>query len=682
MAHFSIECTTCQSRLLVRDLSAIGQILACPKCSGMVQIEPPAGWSPDASATAANAEATIATPPAQSSAAPVAEPAASAPAETNAQPAKTAPQSPPSAPTAADVTAATQTLEPPALGWQSSLESQTHRTIIIAFGSLAAVAVLALLGVFAWNWMSRSQTSQLANGAESRLQASAPATKQPSASGESPAATDRPKAEEPDAPVAKEPQLAPLPQLPEASPPATEEQQPIEAATLDTDTEEQPKNPALPATEPVVNDNVEAPSDESQDDDSLNEDEPNIAETEETPIEESPVEGPLLVEASAAQRHDPPVAEEGSVQDQIAERLAFRVQQIELPGAGLREFIELVIDLTALPISFDLQAVPPRQIADVSPIKVEKQDVSIAELLSQTLTKAGFTYTSSANGLTVTSQSAASKKIKRYRYPTDDLLSDEIDSQAAIAALLKRMVAPRSWQPALGARIEVLNDEVWIEQTSAVHARLVAFCERLRLARGLPLKSRFAAERFSLVTPRSEFASRLSQNVTCNFYQPAPFREVLAFLEKDTGLKFFVDWPSLQAEGFTPSTQVTCSVHDEPLESALDRIMPPLGLAWQMVDQQSIEIMGRQRAEAELTLAFYDLGDLIRNGKTAADLQTQVQQAVDQSPGLGDASRWSGQGGPAELYFDTPSRYLAVLQSHAAQAVIQRRLVDLKSVDH
>ena len=40
---FSIICTTCQTRLRVRDESAIGQILACPKCGSMVMVDGPNG---------------------------------------------------------------------------------------------------------------------------------------------------------------------------------------------------------------------------------------------------------------------------------------------------------------------------------------------------------------------------------------------------------------------------------------------------------------------------------------------------------------------------------------------------------------------------------------------------------------------------------------------------------------
>ena len=41
MEPFVIRCATCKAKLKVRDVSAVGQILACPKCRSMVLIEPP-----------------------------------------------------------------------------------------------------------------------------------------------------------------------------------------------------------------------------------------------------------------------------------------------------------------------------------------------------------------------------------------------------------------------------------------------------------------------------------------------------------------------------------------------------------------------------------------------------------------------------------------------------------------
>src|SRR5687768_8470323 len=44
MDLFSITCTTCKTRLKVRDEAVIGNILSCPKCGGMVMVKPPDDW--------------------------------------------------------------------------------------------------------------------------------------------------------------------------------------------------------------------------------------------------------------------------------------------------------------------------------------------------------------------------------------------------------------------------------------------------------------------------------------------------------------------------------------------------------------------------------------------------------------------------------------------------------------
>lgn len=61
MELFAVICETCTARLKVRDTRAIGQILACPKCGGMVQITPPAGWSaPSGETLSAHADDSVA----------------------------------------------------------------------------------------------------------------------------------------------------------------------------------------------------------------------------------------------------------------------------------------------------------------------------------------------------------------------------------------------------------------------------------------------------------------------------------------------------------------------------------------------------------------------------------------------------------------------------------------------
>ena len=46
MQPFSLICKSCAARLKVTKASAVGQLLACPKCGTMIHVTPPVGWTP------------------------------------------------------------------------------------------------------------------------------------------------------------------------------------------------------------------------------------------------------------------------------------------------------------------------------------------------------------------------------------------------------------------------------------------------------------------------------------------------------------------------------------------------------------------------------------------------------------------------------------------------------------
>ena len=46
MQPFSLICKSCAARLKVTKASAVGQLLACPKCGTMLHVTPPTGWTP------------------------------------------------------------------------------------------------------------------------------------------------------------------------------------------------------------------------------------------------------------------------------------------------------------------------------------------------------------------------------------------------------------------------------------------------------------------------------------------------------------------------------------------------------------------------------------------------------------------------------------------------------------
>lgn len=173
MDLFSIPCTTCGSKLKVKSLSAIGQIFNCPKCRGMVMVEPPPGWTPPVVEQKSP-------PPAK---APKRQPAAAA------QPRKvavvtTAFEGP--VDDELNVPVATMIDAP----WQSPVETRWRRAAMI--GVPAATAIAAL--VISWALWSRPDNGETIVAAEQPAETVAEAPAEPPAE---PAKVDVAEAPEP-----------------------------------------------------------------------------------------------------------------------------------------------------------------------------------------------------------------------------------------------------------------------------------------------------------------------------------------------------------------------------------------------------------------------------------------------------------------------------------------------------
>lgn len=87
---------------------------------------------------------------------------------------------------------------------------------------------------------------------------------------------------------------------------------------------------------------------------------------------------------------------------------------------------------------------------------------------------------------------------------------------------------------------------------------------------------------------------RLHHRITYSFTEATPLAEVLRHIERVTGLTLLVDWEAMASLGLSPSSRVTSSVVDQPLEDVLDGLLPQLGLSWSAVGDEALWVTTRK----------------------------------------------------------------------------------------
>jgi len=717
MDLFAITCTTCKTRLRVREESAIGQILACPKCGGMVMVKAPEGWTPGlplppprieppAGATAvvevkrkdetssdtdfddidhilANAPpkpkqsvVTVA-PDAPGLARPrFARSTGPAPAG-NSSIGKNGPPTVAGASVAAAAAGATatDTTEPPAAQAAASAEpakddpgesenipdfrprlARTWRHYLLMAASCVAGIGLAIGVVVASASFFRNEPEKVVQS---------PTPPPPESPGRQPATNQ-----------STEPATTPA-----ATPPA-----PVTPAVGDTpaDTKSPPASaPATAAPQPSPSDAnpTPPPQPRSPFDDILEPEKDPLAapEAPATPLPEAP---PAAVPPEPAPDEPPPKPlvprPEPRVVD-VAARLADPLAALETEGTPLAEFLDVMSELSTIPITLEPDALPLAQASAASPVVLKLPGTTIGGALAAGLKPLGLEYVPVEDQLIVRLIEPADLQI--LAYPHKDLTGGDEAAAADLAELIQAVVDPPSWkQGEAGPAIEV-SSTLRIKQRRSSHAQIFLLCEKLRTARKLPYASRFPPALFQLDSRTKQATPRLKAPVSINFHQTTPLVKILRELERSAnaaapanrgpGLRIIVDWQDIAAGGWNPEAATTLVVENESLALALQKLLEPMDLAWRVVDANTIQVLTPAALESRVELELFPAGDLTKTDPSGAELISGIRET------LGEAI-FRDQGGPCELRYDVSSGCLVSLLPQPKQQDLEVYLLSLR----
>ena len=193
-----------------------------------------------------------------------------------------------------------------------------------------------------------------------------------------------------------------------------------------------------------------------------------------------------------------------------------------------------------------------------------------------------------------------------------------------------------------GSRADALR----ITQTGHVHYQIIVFCEKLRVARGLPLKSHMDPKKFALATRSVQAKAMLDQLVTVHVNVPAPLGGIIEQFRQPGGGEILIDRPGLAAIGLSENTPGTVRADKMPQGEALRQLLEPLELAWRAVDGSTLQVTTQKAIAARMEVEFYPVAKLPAGQPPAALIERL-------KAGVKDAT-WGQGGGPARSISTVP----------------------------
>jgi len=322
----------------------------------------------------------------------------------------------------------------------------------------------------------------------------------------------------------------------------------------------------------------------------------------------------------------------------LGAQLAVVIPAVDFDGGELQNCLRFLSDLTTVPISMQPEALLLARSSPSAPVHLQFEKHSVRDLLDKILRSHRLAYVVRDSQILITNRATDAAGLKQITYRIDDLLENKSHTAEQFAAMVTSLIAPGSWVDQGGSAVVVVEgDSLVIRQSGTAHWEVLQLCEKLRVARGLPVRSRYAADRFEL-TPRVEQAApSLAAGVSLNYVPPTRLIEILDRLEEESGLQLLAHWLSMAKLDVYPDFETTFTATDQPLGQALDELLAPLGLAYRVVDRTMLQITSQEFLERHHEIEIHRVNDWPQNDATGEQLSAQVKKALDiNQPASGD----------------------------------------------
>jgi RNA polymerase sigma factor (sigma-70 family) len=150
-------------------------------------------------------------------------------------------------------------------------------------------------------------------------------------------------------------------------------------------------------------------------------------------------------------------------------------------------------------------------------------------------------------------------------------------------------------------------------------------------------------------------------------FNKVPLAKLIDQLEAESGLVITIDTMALEEEGTALDEPLTLNIAVMPLSEALEAILDPLGLTYE-VHERYIKVT--TKSHAKMAVRFYDLAFILPSTEALGDVKHTIEQVVDEE--------WEVMGGTGSI--STIGSMMVVRCGEKAHREIEKLLAELEKM--
>ncbi len=687
MELFKIICETCAARLKVSHPSAIGQVLACPKCGNMVRIEPPDDWqmpddirqqleaqqAADAASKDTNSSDFDDVHHVLASSSPVTKPKrpttggrgpqTGQPRSSKTQPgrATTPPQKPKKTAAAAIASphnVASDKVLLPNEQWTAASARKRRQILLVVsaalglllIGSAIVVAVIA-------NWPTTSDTVASTPPAPAAFDAAQPDYTETESSDtanvgnnveskthqevktddKGPGTVDLPELENnpaEDTTATTETPLDDHPAEPENTvvPPSTSDISVTDVTTGKPDTVASGA-PNLPDLSPKTNFQL----DEILDPKSPQPLEKTAFGTISDLLEESGTSITEIHDLAAEYREQQLIGQSkyfvekpDPLDPRVFEGLNYPCEGIQYVDKSLIVVLHDISQISGVPISLDANSIRFLGIDIGKNVSIKSTETTFASIVNVIVAADDFglalEYDDTHDALLIARELLHGTGNSSVQVVLPNLESKDRAAVDQFVSLVKGMIAPEIWTAENDpGTIDIQGDHLEVTAPPLVGKRIQAFVEKWNAGKMIAGGNEDSSG--ALTTLLTKAQPMMDSSFQIDAMYPVPLETYLAKIHLQTGKNVIVDWPSLLAEGWNPQTMLPPDIVEKSLRDFLRQICRAMELTYRVIDEKTVQITTFSTAARETDFEVYSCAKIL-DRLTHEQLVQLLQQAL------------------------------------------------------
>lgn len=283
--------------------------------------------------------------------------------------------------------------------------------------------------------------------------------------------------------------------------------------------------------------------------------------------------------------------------------------ELSFNDLSLIDFTRHLFSLTQVPHHLDGQSIIDGLLDPQASVSVSASPASPAELLTAALTPHQLEWNWNANKTGVIISAQRSAELVPEEIPLAPVLGINEENAQKLLDGIRLIIAPETWNASGGkATIRFADSKLMLEQTPSVIAETRELLDQLTLAAQIkanPDDQELISKLQSVYT-----RTQAVRDAESDFHslQLQPIADILQDLHQQFGLTIVVNWDEAATENWNPNVRIPWLSKEQTFEKTLRDLTTSMGLAYRLLNAETIEITSKPKYWSATRLEIYPCG--------------------------------------------------------------------------